>query len=84
MTRPARYIAAIVCAFVIVGTWISAQVIAPNRIDPPITLSGADIAFRVEARRGNVVEGRLLVRMDGKWVEANVDGGLRVRRLQTK
>jgi hypothetical protein len=41
-------------------------------------------AFRVEARRGNRVEGRLLGRIDGEWVEADVDGGLRVRRLQTK
>ena len=84
MTSPARLIAAIACSFIIVGTWISAQVIAPERIDPPITISSNDIAFRVEARRGDTVEGRLLVRMDGEWVEANVDGGLRVRRLQTK
>lgn len=30
---------------------------------------GADKAFRVEARRGNTVECRLLVRMDGEWRE---------------
>jgi hypothetical protein len=45
---------------------------------------GADRAFRVEARRGNTVEGRLLVRMDGEWVEANVDGACGCGRLQTK
>jgi hypothetical protein len=84
MTRRVHLVAAILCSLVIVGTWLSAQAIAPKRIDPPVTISGADIAFRVEARRGDTVEGRLLVRMDGEWVEADVDGGLRVRRLQTK
>ena len=66
------------------GTWAYAQAIAPQPINPPLTLMGDDIAFRADARRGDMVEGRLMVRIDGKWVEANVDGGLRVRRLQSK
>jgi len=58
-----------------VNTWIPAQVITPERIDPPITISSNDIAFRVEARRCNTVEGRLLVHVDREWVEASVDVG---------
>ena len=66
MTHPARFAAAIVCSLLIVGAWISAQLIAPERIDPPITLSGADIAFRVEARRGN----RSRVGCSCAWMES--------------
>jgi len=84
MPRRAQLIAVTLLVLVIVGSWVYAQVVASQPVVPPITLTGDDIAFRVEARRGNTVEGRLVVRMDGKWVEANVDGGLRMRRLQTK
>jgi hypothetical protein len=35
-------------------------------------------------RRGGTVEGRLMVRLNGEWVEANVDSGLRMRQLQGK
>jgi hypothetical protein len=41
----------------------------------PMVLSGADVGFRVEGRQGGTPVGRLVVRMDGKWVEAVVGGG---------
>ena len=33
-------------------------------------ISGADIGFRVESQRGDVPYGTLMIRVDGKWVEA--------------
>ena len=33
-------------------------------------LSGDDLAFQVEGVRGNVANGRLLVRINGRWLEA--------------
>jgi hypothetical protein len=35
-----------------------------------MVLSGNDIGFRVEGRKGSVVVGRFVVRIDGKWVDA--------------
>ena len=32
-------------------------------------LSGEDIAFQVEGVRGNVANGRLIVRLNGRWLE---------------
>jgi hypothetical protein len=66
-----------------VGGWVSAQVIMPQPVVPPLTLSGDDIQFRVTARRGEVAVGRLMVRIDGQWVEADVNG-FGVRRLQSQ
>ena len=52
------------------AAWASAQFYAVQPVNPPITLSGADIGFRVEGRQGSAVTGRLMVRIDGEWVEA--------------
>jgi hypothetical protein len=57
---------------------VSAQV-WPNRADPPRILSGPDIGFRVEGiKSGNqtVAVGRLVVRMNGEWIEASESTGL--------
>lgn len=36
----------------------------------PRVMSGPDIGFRVEGLRGERVVGRFVVRVDGRWVEA--------------
>lgn len=36
----------------------------------PLVLSGGDIGFRVEGRKGASVTGRFVVRIDGRWVDA--------------
>jgi len=84
LSRRALLAVVVVSSVASLGTWAYAQAVAPQPITPPLTLMGDNIAFRAEARRGDVVEGRLMVRIDGMWVEASVDGGLRVRRLQSK
>ena len=35
----------------------------------PVILSGSDVGFRVEGYSGGVPVGRVVVQMDGKWVE---------------
>jgi hypothetical protein len=57
--------------------WAAAQAIGAQKVDPPIILSGPDLSFRVEAWRGSTAVGQLLVRIDGKWVEADFAGGPR-------
>jgi len=59
-------------SLVAAGLWVSAQV--PPQA--PVVISGSDIGFRVEGRRGNVPIGRLVVRVDGQWVEPESTGGV--------
>src|SRR5574338_523005 len=61
-----------------VGGWVSAQSIAVVPVTPTV-LSGENIGCRVEGYRGGVAVGRLVVQVDGKWVDAEFNGG--VRRL---
>jgi hypothetical protein len=39
--------------------------------DRPIVLSGPDVGFRVEGRKGDSVVGRFVVRIDGHWVDVD-------------
>jgi len=44
----------------------------PRTLDPleaPTIISGADLGFRVEGHHGKVPVGRLVIRVDGRWVE---------------
>jgi hypothetical protein len=50
-----------------VGTVAQSKAVTP--LSEPITLSGADIAFRVEGTQGNTPVGKLIVRYKGRWVE---------------
>ena len=58
---------------------VSAQIYRRQPVDPPIVLSGDDIGFQITARDGSTPVGRLVVRIDGKWVpvkESYVPSGL--------
>jgi hypothetical protein len=44
----------------------------------PMILSGPDVGFRMEGQRGATPVGKLVVRIDGQWVEADFGGGVRV------
>jgi len=73
-----RTIVLLVIALVAVASaWIAAQSIGAQKVDKPIILSGSDVGFRVEAWRGSTPVGQLVVRVDGKWVEADFGGGPR-------
>jgi len=59
----------------VASAWVSGQMIRPEKIDPPIVVSGADLSFRIEARQGSTAIGKLLVRIEGRWVEADTLAG---------
>jgi hypothetical protein len=63
------------------GASVGAQVFAAKPV-PPTVLSGSDVGFRVEAIDGvgNAVVGHIVVKVDGKWVEARLGGALTTAR----
>jgi len=69
MTRRTRFalIVAWIVSLVAVGAWSSRQGQPAGR--QPVIVSGDDIGFRVEGERDGTKIGRLVVRVDGKWVE---------------
>jgi hypothetical protein len=79
-------IVAAIALLVTLAAWASAQQFLQDRaIQTPTTLSGDDVGFRVEGVRaeGDGVVGRLVVRVNGKWVDAHIGGG-GLRRLTAK
>ena len=74
------------------GRWTHAQAPDGPRIVPPpqlrqqppgpVVLAGDDIGFRVDRRKGDVPVGRLVVRVNGMWVEPEFAGG--VQRLTVR
>jgi hypothetical protein len=69
------------------GVWSFAQV-QPRSTDAPIVLSGNDVGFRVDGHKrerrtdsltgrtstADIAVGQLVVRINGQWVEAALDG----------
>ena len=54
-----------------VGVWAQ----APSAAEPKV-ISGADIGFRVERMDRGTPSGRLMVRVNGQWVEASFAAGI--------
>jgi hypothetical protein len=50
--------------------------------DEPAIVSGADIGFRIDGIDSGVRKGRLVVRVDGKWVDAEVTSRMHVRPIK--
>jgi hypothetical protein len=72
-----------------IGVWSFAQVpVQPRNNDAPIVLSGSDVGFRVDGHKRerrtdnltgrtssvDIAVGQLVVRINGQWVEAQLDG----------
>ena len=57
------------------GAWGYAQAVMPEPV-APVVISGNDIGFRMEARKGEKAVGRLVVRLDGTWVETEFWSGI--------
>jgi hypothetical protein len=72
--HPARISIAITsCACLIgLGTWAFAQTWTP--LPEPVVFSGPDIGFRVEGRTGDMPTGKIVIRVNGKWVEVQIGG----------
>jgi hypothetical protein len=58
-----------------VGTIVKAQVYGVNPIPDPKILSGPDFGIRVEGEQNGTAVGRLVVRINGKWVDAQIGSG---------
>jgi hypothetical protein len=56
---------------------VSAQVQARwyQPLPEPRVMSGADVGFRVDGLTGETPTGTVVVRVNGRWVEAIVGGG---------
>ena len=61
---------------------VSAQV--PLQRQPPTIVSGADIGFRVEGAKNGVAFGRLVVRVNGEWLDAQFANNMRVIPIREK
>jgi hypothetical protein len=57
------------------------RIVRPIRPDgtqvEPLVLSGSDIGFRVDHEGADGATGALVVKLDGKWVDAKFSVGLR-------
>lgn len=78
---PMRIRSVILAAVVLViamGIWAFAQVGEERKVQPPVTVMGENVGFRIEAYKGDTVLGTLVVRVNGKWVDAQAGiGGTR-------
>jgi hypothetical protein len=65
--------AAVVALLLVVATtaWVTAQALAVSPV-PPKVMTGPDVGFRVEGLRGNTPVGKVVVRVNGEWVEADI------------
>jgi hypothetical protein len=66
-------------SIVAAAAWAQAQaplVPAPSS-QPPTILSGNDVGFRVDSRKGKTPVGTLVVRVDGQWVEVEFAAGMK-------
>jgi hypothetical protein len=66
-------------ALLVAGVWLRAQTIQPQT---PTVISGPDLGFRIDSRKGSTPVGVLVVRINGQWVE--VESGVGVKRLVAK
>jgi hypothetical protein len=80
-------VAVLVISLTGIAVWSFAQV-QLQRSEEPIVLSGSDIGFRVEGHKRerrtdrltgrtgsmDIAVGQLVVRINGQWVEAEIDG----------
>ena len=71
---------AITIVLAVAVAWASAQgTQPPGRTGPtpmdlvaPTVISGSDLGFRIEGNKGSRPVGRLVVRIEGRWVEASI------------
>ena len=63
--------------------WAYAQSIRVQPLTPTV-LSGADVGFRVEGQRAGTPVGKLVVKINGEWVEAELWTGSLTRPLGTR
>ena len=83
MTRRNRILLALVWALslIVVTAIMHAQAPAQRGTNPTI-ISGGDLGFRVEGRRGDHVTGTFVVKINGEWVVAEPAPGAKALSLK--
>lgn len=62
-----------VLSLFVVASVVKAQVFElPRPLPEPRIVSGPDLGFRIEGDQRGTLIGKLVVRVDGKWIEARV------------
>jgi hypothetical protein len=56
----------------------------PLQRQAPTIVSGADIGFRVDATKNGMAFGRLMVRVNGEWLDAQFSNNMRVIPIREK
>ena len=74
-------VAVAIVASLLTGKWAGAQAVGVTPV-PPRVMTGDEIGFRVEGLRGDTPVGRVVVRVNGRWVEAEISP-LPLRPLST-
>jgi hypothetical protein len=69
-----RYFLATLLALIATAAWTSAQDVLLQRVAPTV-IAGENVGFRVEGLRGNTPVGRIVVMVNGRWVEAELARG---------
>jgi hypothetical protein len=73
-----RFRVLVVAALILVGLGglVGAQVLRRSPVEPPVVLSGGDVGFQITARDGDTPLGTFVVRVNGNWVPARIEGGV--------
>jgi hypothetical protein len=61
-----------VLSLFIVSSVGAQQAFAVDPLPEPRIISGADVGFRIEGMQKGAPVGRLVIRVDGKWIEARL------------
>jgi len=65
------------------AAWSYAQSLQVTPVTPTV-LSGADFGFRVEGNRAGTPIGTLVIKMNGQWVEVEIGGDGRPKRITSR
>ena len=77
-TQKPMIVIALVVLLLGAGLWASAQVRGgrpgqdPLELVAPAVISGNDLGFRVESTKGEIAVGKFVVRINGRWIDAQV------------
>jgi hypothetical protein len=69
MSLRSRSIVAVAWLLSLVAVGAMAQSRGVTPLAPPMVVSGTDLGFRVEGRNGATPVGRLVIRVNGQWVD---------------
>ena len=69
-------------SIVAAGAWAQAPVAPPPSPQAPTVISGNDLGFRVDRRKGDTPVGTLVARVNGQWVEVEFTAGMKLLTIK--